>query len=523
MFKRTKNLLRQDKKKLQELKDELSCSDEVFCKSEIAEQLIMECCCNFDCDPFTCESMEFFQFTDYLTSGCTAASDYNNNTSDEKMKIVKPKKVRKKKVKKKICKELSSHTTSTSSVNSLIKSKKIKKKIGCVPGSPSSSQSSTSTPTTVLQKPPCSFPNDEISNQLKYSTGKSFSANDLSGMKGSMSLRKPRPSRKSPKLCGKFTKEILADFGFQNLCDRFKSSSLTNLVPITPATTVKSLVQLSDHDRKILDRMSMKRTKEIEMMEDAAVARKYWELEKNERHVLRNKQLEDYFKSVQMKRQQEQLELERRKQILAEREKEYSEKVKQEINAKTIKAENILKNIEMEREISECKKRHREFMRIESILANFEEHRLNEDIWRQELHERMEQRINKAEHVRNKIMDIQKVRIQTDNQIEQQLHAANLDQTKKIEEFKTEKLKEKIVERDSKYRRFAEQKRRVVEESQNQAKTSALLRELVRRSFSTDCFRTPVTPSQQRSYSSVDRRPISNMSYHSQISHIHLS
>jgi hypothetical protein len=377
----------------------------------------------------------------------------------------------------------------------------------------------------VIQKTVKNYPDEEISNQLKYSTAKSFSTNDLSlpGMRGNSTLKKPK-HKKSSKLCDKFTREILKESGFQNLCDRFKSSSLTELLPITSQTTVKNIVQLSDHDRKILDRMSMKRTKEIEMMQDSIVARKYWELEKNEREVLRNKQLEEYFRLVHLKRQQEQLETERRKQIIAEKEKEYSEKVQQEITAKTLRAENILKNLEIEREISECKKRHKEFMRMESILANFEEHRLNEDIWRQSINDRMEERITKAEHIRNKIMDVQKVRIQTDNQIEQQLHAVNFEETKKVEEYKTEKLKEKIHERDYKYKKFAEQRKRAVEQSKSQAKTSALLRELLKRSFSTDCFRIPATPSQQRSYSSnLERRPISNLSYHSQISSIHLS
>lgn len=511
MFKKNKDVVKTNKKRTKKPRFD-SESDDNFCKNEINEHLLTECCCSSDWDPLNCTDDECFRnrYEWCVLNGYS--SDCNNNLKAEKPKKIL-KKIRKRKAKKKV--------SDGSSVSSSTKKSGSKKSISGL------SNSSSSTSNTVIQRASATaknYPNEDISNQLKYSGGKSFSTNDLAGMKGNCGLKKPKLQKKYPKLCAKFTREVLKESGFQNLCDRFKSSSLTELLPITSQTTVKNIVQLSDHDRKILDRMSMKRTKEIALQEDAIVARKYWELEKNEREIMRNKQLEEYFRLVQMKREHEQLETVRRKQVIAEKQKEYSEKIQQEITAKTLRAENILKNLEIEREISECKKRHREFMRMESILANFEEHRLNEDIWRQTINDRMEERFSKAEHVRNKIMDVQKVRIQMDNQIEQQIHAANFEETKKIEEFKTEKLKEKINERDHKYKRFAEQRRKVVEDSKNQAKTSALLRELLKRSFSTDCFRIQTTPSQQRSYSSnLERRPISNLSYHSQISSIHLS
>lgn len=184
-----------------------------------------------------------------------------------------------------------------------------------------------------------------------------------------------------------------------------------------------------------------------------------------------------------------------------------------------VKAESILKKIEIEREIGECKRRTRENQRIEAILNNCEEHRLDDDIWRQTINEKLEQRIIRADNIREKNLDVYRTRLMTDNQIQQQMHAVNYDQTKKEEVLKKEKLRERITERDSMFKKFAEQKQKLVTDSKTQAQTSALLRDLVRRSFSTDCFKVSATPNQIRSFSGFDR-PFSNLSYHS---HINLS
>lgn len=375
----------------------------------------------------------------------------------------------------------------------------------------------------IYEKPskavsPKNFNLDPLSDQLKHSN-RSFSTNDLPGFKGSSSLRmkKPKNVKKSSKLCN--TLKAGAPTSFQNLCSRFKSSSLTNLLPITTTDTVKSIVHLSDHDKKILDRMSMKNLKEIALVENAMMARKYWESEKSEREKVKNEQHAKYLRMVNEKRRQEHAELVRRKQIIEEKEKEYSEKILNDIEVKTIKAENILKNIEMEREMLECRKRQREYQRMEAIQTNCEESKLDEQIWREALNERLEERINKAENIRVKNLDVYRIRVQTDNQIHQQIHAQNYDQAVREEINKRDQLRERIKARESKFRQFDEHRQKAVQDSKAQAKTSALLRELVRRSFGS--FKVPSdTPSQQRG---CENGRFSHCSYSSQVSHIHLS
>lgn len=366
--------------------------------------------------------------------------------------------------------------------------------------------------------PPKTFNLDPLSDQLKASN-RSFSTNDLPGFKGTSMLKtKKKASKKYTKLCNAIKPEPPASF--KNLCSRFKSSSLTNLLPITRNDTVKTLVNLSDHDKKILDRMSMKNLKEIALVENAMMARKYWEDEKMEREKTKNEQHLKYLKLVNDKRLQEHKETTRRRKIINEKYQDYCSRVQTEIEAKMIRSENILKNIEMEREMMECRKRQRELQRFEAINSNCEEKNLDEQIWRESINEKIEEKIHKAEHIRSKNLDFYRTRVQTDNQIHQQLHAQHYEEAMKEEIKKREVLKQKIYARDSKYKKFDEERQRHVQQLKAQAKTSSLLRELVRRSFGS--FKIP---SEHVNYQKQnnDNGRFSNCSYTTQVSHIHLS
>lgn len=416
-----------------------------------------------------------------------------------------------------LCCDFSSETVSSD--KKLKKKKKSKKKSGAA--TPNGVDSiADPEPQRAFEKPskpitPKSFNLDPLSDQL-MNANRSFSTNDLPGFKGSSSLKMKKPkNKKSTKLCN--TLKSGAPASLQNLCSRFKSSSLSNLLPITSNDTVRNIVQLSDHDKKILDRMSMKNLKEMALVENALVARKFWESEKSEREKVKNEQHARYLRIVNDKRRQEHAELVRRKQLLEVKVKEHCEKVQNDIEAKTIKAENILKNIEMEREMQECRKRQQEFERIQAIQANCEETKLDEQIWREALNEKLEERINKAENIRVKNLDVYRIRVQTDNQIHQQIHAQNYDHAVREEIQKREQLRERIKVRESKFKQFDEQRQRTVQESKSQAQTSALLRELVRRSFGS--FKVPADQQQRGN----ENGRFSNCSYTSQVSHIHLS
>lgn len=251
------------------------------------------------------------------------------------------------------------------------------------------------------------------------------------------------------------------------------------------------------------------------------MARKYWEDEKMEREKLKNEQHAKYLKLVNQKREHEQKELARRRYLLEEKNKEYCSKIQTEIEAKMIRSENILRNIELERELWEIQKRQRELQRIEAIQSNCEEKNLDDQIWRESINEKIEEKINKAENIRSKNLDVYRIRIQTDNQIHQQMHEKNYEEALREEIKRREHLKQRIQARDVKFKQFSDEREKYVQQSKAQAKTSALLRELVRRSFGS--FKVPTDAVTYQTKPGNDNGRFSHCSYTSQVSHIHLS
>lgn len=262
------------------------------------------------------------------------------------------------------------------------------------------------------------------------------------------------------------------------------SDHLHNLSASIPNLSSQGFDKISEHDRKILQRMVMKRTKEIAMMQDAQLAREYWEKEQVERRKIINEQNESYFKTIRRKREQEALRTRTRLKRIAMEENAYIERLKQELIEKEAKTEKLLKDIELHRDLKIHEKRQREFQKQDATLLNQQEHEVNDEIWRHILIERLQQRIQKADALRQRVLEVQKSRIQTDNQMEQTLHAANYEETQKVEQFRLLALKEKIKEEDEKSKSFLRQRSRLIEESQKRAKASAALRDLIKRSIS---------------------------------------
>lgn len=359
-----------------------------------------------------------------------------------------------------------------------------------------------------------------IPDQLKEKS-RSLSTNDLpnASFKGSTSLKMKKPKIKtSTKLCNSLKIGVpTQDHRKSSNLQKLNSQSLSNLIPMSHSEAVKSLLNLSEHDRRILDRMSMKNLKEIVQVEHSIEARKFWESEKNEKERARNEEKKEYLKLVLEKRRNEYLDLMRRKSQIEEREKVQRIRIQNDIEARSIKAENLLKNIELEREMLECRKKQRELLKFEQIQANCAESQLDDQIRREQLNERLEEKIQKAESIRVKNLDSQRIRVLTENQIHQQMHAQNYDHAIKEEVLRREMLRQRLSERESKFQKFHKQKEKILETSKSQAKTSALLRELVRRSFSS--FRTPRDVNERGGESGR----FSTCSYASHVSHIHLN
>ncbi|XP_055614089.1 uncharacterized protein LOC129760472 [Uranotaenia lowii] len=282
-----------------------------------------------------------------------------------------------------------------------------------------------------------------------------------------------------------------ANHDMQNICNRLHSSKITEMLD-------QKGTQLTDHDRRILHCMVLKRIKEIERLEESVVAKQCWEQEKHYRKSLLDQQERNYKKAIKQKRSIEEIEKSQRKQRLARLEQQQIERIQNEICQKDIRSTNLLKTLEIKKGIKECEKKNRELKRIEDATVNQEEKILDKDIWRQSLADHMEERVQRAEEIRHRVLTVYRQRVRIDNQLERNMHAQNLKQTLEQERFKLIQLQERILARESRFQKFKDSKKRIFDQLKNRAKATAALRDMVKLSISPDACAKVIVPNQHR-------------------------
>lgn len=334
-------------------------------------------------------------------------------------------------------------------------------------------------------------PASSSSCRSKISPIRSKSTNDLSSEN---SLQKFREEQFIMKCC--------TPKSVENLCEQLDSIGINT---VTPRIT-KLYTKIPEHDKKILKRMAMKRTQEIAQMEDAWIARKCWEDERTVRNNLINEHSLQYMRKVKDKQKMEALQTERRLNDLAKKEQSSLDEIRRNISVKEERLEQRLRAESVKREIIIRERQLEEIRKFEVAAIIQQELQLDEEVKKQECFSNLENRINRAEEMRNKYLSTRQRRLCMDNELDKNIHAANYDEAKRNELLKLEQLKIKIQERNEKSNRFMEAKERYLTESRNQARASAELRDLVRNSISPDSYRS------FKVRSSCDR-PISNMSF----------
>lgn len=327
----------------------------------------------------------------------------------------------------------------------------------------------------------------------KISTVRSKSTNDLSipiesSYRAIVKCSTPKPVHQS----------------VESLCEQLDSIGITGTA-ITPRIT-KLYTKIPEHDRKILKRMAMKRTEEIAQMEDAFIARKCWDDERTMRNNLINEHSLQYMRKVKEKQKLEAMQTEMRLNELARKEQQSLDEMRRNINVKDERLEQRLRAETMKRESMNRARQLEEMRKYEAAVILQQELQLDEEVRRQECYSNLEHRISRAEEMRNKYLSTRHRRLCMDNELEQTLHAANYDETKRNELVKLEQLKTKIQDRNRKVIRFVEAKQQYLIECRSQARASAELRDIVRNSISPDSYRS------FKVRSSCDR-PISNMSF----------
>lgn len=244
--------------------------------------------------------------------------------------------------------------------------------------------------------------------------------------------------------------------------------------------------QVSEHDRMIVDRMVRKRQNELAMIEESQMARRYWEEESRVRQQELLEQNEIMTRMMRERREQDTQETMLRLEQLRNRDRFLTDRLRGELEAKEYLLDVRLSKLNDVREHQTSERRAQHFEKAQVIAHNNEESFLDQKLQQQMIIGQLEDKIQRAEYQRQRYIEAQRTRVQFDNEMEQKLHQARMMDNQRFEAYQRQKLIDAVRRSDQKTRIVLHNKQRELEESRNQARNSAFLRDFVRSSFTPD-------------------------------------
>lgn len=276
----------------------------------------------------------------------------------------------------------------------------------------------------------------------------------------------------------------------------FDSTTTTTFAPIRLSESMANLClvpsvreayqKVPAHDKRILNRMATKRNEQAVSKENAWLARKYWENERYERELLKCEQMEEYKKAVRDKQFQDYLQTKARLNEIAQRDLCELQRLRESLQQKDARAKKRLQNLRIEKELSVNQKRCEELRKAEHVNINQEELNLDEMLKKSEICHRLTERLKRADHIRNEILENYLKRLRYDNYIEQLQHEEHWREIQLSEKLKREQLKEEISRKRCRSQHFVETKQKLNDSLKRTAKLSKSLRDLVRSSVTPD-------------------------------------
>ncbi|XP_014095396.2 coiled-coil domain-containing protein 177 [Bactrocera oleae] len=267
------------------------------------------------------------------------------------------------------------------------------------------------------------------------------------------------------------------------------SSSLTSqklcasMASLCLVPTVRAAYQqVPAHDRRILNRMVHKRTERAIAKENAWLARKYWENERYERELFKCAQMEEYKRAIRDKQFQDYLLTKARLNEIAQRDLSELRRLREALQQKDMSTKRRLDALKVERGIAACQRRCEELRRAEAVAVQQEEQQIDEKLRKQEICERLSERLQRAELIRANMLDSYLRRLRYDNHMEELVHEEHWRDAQQLERQRLAQLEEHIQQKCEQSQRFIEERQRRQEAIAKTAKISASLRELVRNS-----------------------------------------
>lgn len=266
----------------------------------------------------------------------------------------------------------------------------------------------------------------------------------------------------------------------QNLCDQLDTTYLTDVQPIVR----KLYGNVSDHDKKILQCMLAKRLDDTVRSEYAYVARKYWDEQKAECDELLRQENARFMKWIKEKREIDAAIGKCHTDDAKRKRQRKRATMKNECTAKKRRGTRRLEKILMERNAMNVQRMERRVQKQQLTSIALEKNRLDDEIRCRECSLVVDEKIGRADAVRKYHLDSYRRRVCAENERQQLKHTAQFEELKRLEEMKLEYLKQQMRARDRKCKQFVENKSQWIERSRSQARVTATLRDIVRKSTS---------------------------------------
>ncbi|XP_055383343.1 meiosis-specific nuclear structural protein 1 [Condylostylus longicornis] len=301
------------------------------------------------------------------------------------------------------------------------------------------------------------------------------------------------------------------DNEFDDLCEPMQNLCLSPRIR-------QAYKKIPTHDRKILNRMAKRRNERAILNENAWLAQRLWENERFERELIKYEQDEEYRKAIREKQIYDNEMTKARVEAILRRDKEDIQRLRAELYEKDCKLQKRLKRIKLDKSIKIQQRNIDAFRKNEAVQIAQDEIHFDNAIKKQEICDRYENRLERAECIRNHILNSYLRRIKHANYIQQVIHEENFKEIDKYENIRRQQLCNEIQRKTNRTEQFVRKKQKNYNELLERAKISANLRDLVRNSVSPDGTQQYLNSMPNSIFkASFNERPISDLSFQSSV------
>lgn len=226
----------------------------------------------------------------------------------------------------------------------------------------------------------------------------------------------------------------------------------------------------------------MKRVDNAMHLENAYLAQQHWEQEKDYRNALHKQQRLSYINAVREKQQIERKIHDQRLKTLNEQQQIYTDTIRREIQAKKHRLKYRLEKIANERNAMLWQRERERQQKCDRISIAQQKNRIDRELQLHECNNHLDERMTRADAIRNHYLDVYRRRINEENERHQQIHAINYEEVKDLEEINLQRLKDRLAVQDRKSKAFLVNKSQWVEQSRDRAHVTATLRDIIRKS-----------------------------------------